>query len=85
MNLIMSEPEKVNMKNKLDIIRDEGGFEWTPLSEKETKNHTLKVNDDGVLTFTPEILEATGWKEGDVLEWIDRGDGSFELRKIDES
>ena len=85
MNSIMSDPEKVNMKNELDIIRDEGGFEWTPLSEKETKKHTLTVGDDGVLTFSPEILEETGWKEGDVLQWIDRGDGSFELRKIDES
>ena len=85
MNSIMSDPEKVNMKNELDIIRDEGGFEWTPLSEKKTKKHTLTVDDDGVLTFSPEILEETGWKEGDVLQWIDRGDGSFELRKIDES
>lgn len=85
MNLIMSDPEKVNMKNELDIIRDEGGFEWTPLSEKKVNKNTLTVDDNGLLTFTPEILEKTGWKEGDVLEWIDRGDGSFELRKIDES
>jgi hypothetical protein len=81
----MSDPEKVNMKNELDIIRDEGGFEWTPLSEKKVNKNTLTVDDNGLLTFTPEILEKTGWKEGDVLEWIDRGDGSFELRKIDES
>ena len=44
---------------------------------------TLTVSDDGVLTFTKEILQETGWKEGDMLEWIDRGDGSFELKKID--
>jgi bifunctional DNA-binding transcriptional regulator/antitoxin component of YhaV-PrlF toxin-antitoxin module len=46
---------------------------------------TLTIDDDGVLTFTEEILQETGWKEGDVLEWIDCKDGSFELRKIDES
>ena len=46
---------------------------------------TLTIDDDGILTFPPELLEVTGWKEGDVLDWIDRGDGSFELRKIDES
>ena len=45
-------------------------------------NTTLTIDDDGVLTFPPGILEATGWKEGDVLEWIDREDGSFELRKV---
>mgnify|MGYP003335542358 CR=1 FL=1 len=48
-------------------------------------NTTLTIDDDGVLTFPPEILEVTGWKEGDVLEWIDREDGSFELRKVNES
>lgn len=85
MNLLMLDLEKVNMKNELNAIRDEGGFEWTPLSEKKANKNTLTVDDDGLLTFTPEILEKTGWKEGDVLEWIDRGDGSFELRKIDES
>jgi bifunctional DNA-binding transcriptional regulator/antitoxin component of YhaV-PrlF toxin-antitoxin module len=46
---------------------------------------TLTIDDDGILTFPPELLEVTGWKEGDMLEWIDRGDGSFELRKNDES
>ncbi len=45
---------------------------------------TLTVSDDGILTFTPEIVEATGWKEGDMLEWIDNKDGSFELRKVNE-
>jgi bifunctional DNA-binding transcriptional regulator/antitoxin component of YhaV-PrlF toxin-antitoxin module len=43
---------------------------------------TLTVSDDGILTFTEEILQETGWKEGDVLEWIDLGDGSYELKKI---
>jgi len=46
---------------------------------------TLTIDDDGILTFTPEILEVTGWKEGDMLEWINREDGSFELRKVNES
>ena len=45
---------------------------------------TLTVGDDGVLTFSPELLEETGWKEGDVLERIDNNDGSFSLVKCDE-
>ena len=45
---------------------------------------TLTVSDDGILTFTPELLEATGWEEGDELEWIDNKDGSFSLVKIEE-
>ena len=31
----------------------------------------LKVDEDGVLTFPDDLLEITGWVEGDVLEWID--------------
>ena len=45
---------------------------------------TLTVGDDGILTFSPELLEETGWKEGDVLEWVDNKDGSFSLVKCDE-
>ncbi len=47
-------------------------------------NTTLVVSDDGILTFTEEILQETGWKEGDMLEWIPDGD-SFILRLVDES
>jgi bifunctional DNA-binding transcriptional regulator/antitoxin component of YhaV-PrlF toxin-antitoxin module len=47
-------------------------------------NTTLVVDEDGILTFTEEILQETGWKEGDVLEFIDNGD-SFIMRKVDES
>ena len=43
---------------------------------------TLTVGDDGVLTFSEELLKETGWKEGDMLEWIDNHDGSFSLTKI---
>ena len=42
----------------------------------------LKIDEDGVLTFPDDLLEVTGWVEGDVLEWIDRGDGSYELKKL---
>ncbi len=42
---------------------------------------TLNVDDDGILTFPPELLKETGWEEGDSLQWIDNEDGSFTLRK----
>ncbi len=41
----------------------------------------LDVDDDGILTFPPELLKQTGWEEGDSLQWIDNEDGSFTLRK----
>ena len=73
----------MELNKELQEIRDEGGFEWTPLSEKKTKKHTLKVDDDGILILPPEVIEETGWEEGDVLEWIDNKDGSFSLIKKD--
>jgi|TARA_R100000027_G_C2183638_1_gene74722 bifunctional DNA-binding transcriptional regulator/antitoxin component of YhaV-PrlF toxin-antitoxin module len=42
---------------------------------------TLTVDENGTLTFPKELLEKTGWKEGDVLEWIPNDDGSFTLEK----
>ena len=45
---------------------------------------TLTVDDDGVITFPDELIEKLGWKEGDVLQWIDNKDGSFSLVKPDD-
>ena len=45
---------------------------------------TLIVDDDGILTFPDEMIEKLGWKEGDMLEWIDNKDGSFSLVKPNE-
>ena len=38
--------------------------------------------DDSVVTFPDDLLEATDLKEGDQVEWIDQGDGSYLLRKV---
>ena len=44
---------------------------------------TLTIDENGILTFPDELLKKTGWKEGDVLEWIDNNDGSLTLVKIE--
>ena len=46
----------------------------------------LPVEVDGLtgdcyVNLPDDLLERAGLKEGDVVEWIDRGDGSFEMRK----
>ena len=43
-------------------------------------NTTLQIDENGVLTLTDELLEVTGWKEGDELEFIDNNDWSFSMR-----
>jgi hypothetical protein len=34
------------------------------------------------VSFPDDLLEATDLKEGDQVEWVDRGDGSYLLRKV---
>ena len=57
------------------------------VTERQDRNSwTLTVEEDpatgdAILQFPPEMLEQVGWKEGDTLEWTDRGDGSWSLKK----
>jgi hypothetical protein len=50
---------------------------WTINLEEdpETGDLILPLNDD--------ILEGTGWKTGDNIEWIDNKDGSWTMKKIE--
>ena len=43
---------------------------------------TTGIQDDGFLPIPHDLLEITGWQEGDELQWTDQGDGSFTLRKV---
>jgi len=38
-------------------------------------------NGELFLEFDPSMLSQMGWHEGDLLEWIDNGDGSFIIQK----
>lgn len=52
-----------------------------------TTTWTVTVIEDGedvILPFPDELLATTGWQEGDTLTWIDNGDGSWTLRKVDD-
>ena len=40
--------------------------------------------DDYYIQFPDDLLEAANLKEGDLVEWVDQGDGSFMLVKVDE-
>ena len=53
-------------------------------------NWTIEVQEDPetgdkILEFPDDLMESAGWKEGDVLEWIDNQNGSWLLRKKDEA
>lgn len=51
----------------------------------ENLTWTCNIDEEGILTFPDELLERLGWKEGDELEWIDQGNGSFLLVKHNDS
>lgn len=60
----------------------------TPNKPTNKQSWTLPVECDGddcVVTFPDEFLEKAGWKVGDILQWIDNGDGTFSLIKSDET
>lgn len=56
------------------------------MNNTENKKWILDIEEDPesgecILTFPKSLLDETGWKEGDTLEWIDQGDGSWQLLK----
>jgi bifunctional DNA-binding transcriptional regulator/antitoxin component of YhaV-PrlF toxin-antitoxin module len=53
----------------------------TSAKKDKVNKWILPVDDDYNITFPEDLLEQTGWKEGDTLQWIDQGDGSFIMKK----
>jgi len=53
---------------------------WTLPVEEVENGDTMET--EYFITFPGDLLEAANLKEGDTIEWVDRGDGSYELRKV---
>ncbi len=65
------------------------GFWIPPQKEDKVVKWQLPVEVDGVsgeyyIQFPNDLMEVANIKENDLVEWIDRKDGSFELRKVNE-
>lgn len=63
------------------------GFWIKEPKEDKVVKWQLPVEVDGIsgeyyIQFPDDLMEAAGIKEDDLVEWIDRKDGSFELRKV---
>jgi hypothetical protein len=77
---------------EIEQIRKAGGYEWTPEVKKDkVKKWVLPVEevrdedtDEDIycVTFPDDLLKAANLKEGDQVEWVDKGDGSYLLRKV---
>jgi len=44
------------------------------------KTWVLPIDDEGVISFPADLIEAVEWKEGTVLSWAVREDGSITLK-----
>ena len=63
---------------------------WNSFWEEEPKQDKVvkwrlpveQIHEEYYITFTDDLLEAANLKAGDDVEWVDRNDGSFLLRKV---
>ena len=71
--------------------RRPGTTEKIVVKKEEKKTWTLPVEETKIaetdqteyfITFPDDLLEAANLKEGDNVEWIERKDGSYEMRKV---
>ena len=58
-----------------DVIVEDKVKKWVLPVEKDLGN------DDYYVNFPDDLLEAADLKEGDQVEWVDKGNGSYTLRK----
>jgi bifunctional DNA-binding transcriptional regulator/antitoxin component of YhaV-PrlF toxin-antitoxin module len=71
----LREAEYYNKRAELDAKQD------------KAKKWVIPVEADGLsgeyyVQFPDDLLEAANIKEGDAVEWIDQGDGSYMLKKV---
>ena len=47
----------------------------------------VKQHGDGdcFIELPDEVIAELGWKEGDSIDWIDNGNGSWSLKKLDKN
>jgi len=48
---------------------------WTVTIEEDPETKDL------IMPIPQDVLDLQGWSEGDILEWVDNGDGSWLLEK----
>ena len=60
---------------------------WMPPQKEDKVTKWIlpveQVHDDYFISFPDDLLEAANLKEGDQVDWIDNGDGSYTLKKVE--
>ena len=68
-----------------EMLETNTGFEWTPIPNTDPQRYLTQIDDEGLLIIPEEILKETDWEEGDMLEFTDNHNGSFSIRKQNDS
>jgi hypothetical protein len=66
------------------VMKEREYYEPTQVQDKVIKWQlpVEQIHEEYYITFPDDLLEAVNLKCGDEVEWIDKGDGSFLLRKV---
>ena len=65
-----------DLKNVEEFLEKDKVIKWSlPVEEQEDGEYYI--------TFPNDLLESTNLLEGDQIEWIDQGDGSYILKKVE--
>lgn len=54
-------------------------------TNETTQSWICDVDEEGVLIFPDDLWNLLNWKEGDTVEFLDQGDGSFVLQKVEDT
>ena len=58
------------------------GFWMPPQDKKKWVLPVSEIGDNYFVTFPQDLLDAAKLKEGDEINWVDNGDGSFKIVKV---
>ena len=70
-----------DMKNVEEFLKKDKVVKWI-LPVEETKVEETDETEY-FITFPDDLLEAANLEEGNQIEWIDQGDGSYILKKVE--
>ena len=59
---------------------------WSPLAWEANSmvSTTVEIDANGMIELPEEMLKELGWGVDDEIEWVDQGDGSFLLHKVND-
>ena len=70
-----------DLKNAEEFLKKDKVKKWQLPVEEVKDSDTDKI--EYFITFPDDLLEAANLEEGNQIEWIDQGDGSYILKKVE--